>query len=287
MPLRFLVVDGNTRDGRETHRATYGMAYCESYAAVIRDIEPDAVCDLAMPADEGANLPDPSGLQSYDAVVLTGSALHAYHADPAVTRQVELARSVYASGTPFFGSCWGIQIAAIAAGGEVRANPRGREVGFARNIAPTDAGREHPLMAGRAAAFDAPAIHLDEVAVPPGEVTVLARNAVSPIQAAEFRHDGGVFWGVQYHPEFSLREMAAILGRYRPTLLAEGLFRTAEEHAAYVQDLARLHDDRGRRDLAWRYAIGTDLLEDAARTTEIRNFIAHMVKPERSRRGRG
>ncbi|MGL4445795.1 MAG: type 1 glutamine amidotransferase, partial [Alsobacter sp.] len=162
-----------------------------------------------------------------------------------------------------------------------------REVGFARNIAPTDAGREHPLMAGRAAAFDAPAIHLDEVAVPPGEVTVLARNAVSPIQAAEFRHDGGVFWGVQYHPEFSLREMAAILGRYRPTLLAEGLFRTAEEHAAYVQDLTRLHDDRGRRDLAWRYAIGTDLLEDAARTTEIRNFIAHMVKPERSRRGRG
>lgn len=286
MPLRFLVVDGNTREGRETHRASYGLAYCESYAEVIRGIEPGAVCDMAMPADEGANLPDPAGLESYDAVVLTGSALHAYHAVPAVTRQVELARSVYASGTPFFGSCWGIQIAAIAAGGEVRANPRGREVGFARNVAPTEAGRSHPLLAGRPAAYDAPAIHLDEVAVPPGEVTVLAANAVSPIQAAEFRHEGGVFWGVQYHPEFSLGEMAAILGRYGPTLLAEGLFRSEDEHQAYIRDLARLQDDRTRRDLAWRYAIGPDLLEDDTRTTEIRNFIAHMVKPERSRRGR-
>ena len=33
----------------------------ESYAAVLQDIEPDAVCDLAFPADEGANLPDAVG----------------------------------------------------------------------------------------------------------------------------------------------------------------------------------------------------------------------------------
>ncbi|MHB2166858.1 type 1 glutamine amidotransferase [Alsobacter sp. R-9] len=286
MPLRFLVVDGNTREGRETHRATYGQSYCESYAAVIRDIEPAAVCDFAMPADEGANLPDSAGLESYDAVVLTGSALHAYHAVPAVLRQVELARAVYRSGTPFFGSCWGIQIAAVAAGGEVRANPRGREVGFARNVSPTDAGRGHPLLAGRAGAWDAPAIHLDEVAVPPGDVTVLATNAVSPIQAAEIRHDGGLFWGVQYHPEFSLREMAAILGRYGTTLQQEGFFRDAAQQAATVEDLRTLHEDRGRSDLAWRYAIGRDLLDDSIRTTEIRNFIAHRVKPGASRRGR-
>ncbi len=287
MPLRFLVVDGNTREGRERHRSTFGLAYCESYAAVIRDIEPSAICDYAMPADEGANLPDPAGLVSYDAVVLTGSALHAYHVEPAVTRQIELARAVYASRTPFFGSCWGIQIAAIAAGGEVRANPRGREVGFARNIAPSDAGRGHPLLQGRPGAWDAPAIHLDEVAIPPGDVTILASNAVSTIQAAEIRHDGGLFWGVQYHPEFSLREMAAILGRYGSILQDEGFFRDDAEQAAYVEDLRALHDDRARSDLSWRYAIGRDLLDDAVRTTEIRNFIAHRVKPTHSARGRG
>ena len=36
---------------------------CESYAGVLQAIAPDGVCDLAFPADEGANLPDPGGLQ--------------------------------------------------------------------------------------------------------------------------------------------------------------------------------------------------------------------------------
>ena len=35
----------------------------------------------------------------------------------AVTRQIELMRAVYAAGVPCFGSCWGIQVGAAAAGG--------------------------------------------------------------------------------------------------------------------------------------------------------------------------
>ena len=53
--LRFLVVDGNTRDGRETHRATYGMAYCESYAAVIREIEIGLPFQFALMGGDGAS----------------------------------------------------------------------------------------------------------------------------------------------------------------------------------------------------------------------------------------
>jgi GMP synthase (glutamine-hydrolysing) len=64
MALRILVVEGNARAAREAHRAGYGEMPSESYATVIRSIVPDAVCDLAFPADEGANLPDPAGLQS-------------------------------------------------------------------------------------------------------------------------------------------------------------------------------------------------------------------------------
>jgi GMP synthase (glutamine-hydrolysing) len=287
MPLRFLVVEGNKREARERHRSTYGMTASESYAAVLRSLEPEAICDVALPADEGANLPDAAGLASYDGVVLTGSGLHIYELEPAVTRQVDLARAVYASGTPFFGSCWGLQVATVAAGGQVSANMRGREVGFARNIGLTQAGVSHPMMAGRAVAYDAPAVHLDEVtALPPGETTVLASNGMSAVQAAEIRHDGGVFWGVQYHPEFCLREVAVILGRYLPILLAEGLIRSEGDHAAYVADLAALDADPSRRDIAWRYAIGDDLLDPDLRLREIRNFIAQRVKPEKSRRGR-
>ena len=109
-------------------------------------------------------------------------------------------RAVFASRTPAFGSCWGIQVGAVAAGGDVRRNPRGREVGFARNIAPTDAGRSHPMLAGRPPAYDAPTTHLDVVAVPPADCTVLAGNRMAAIQAAEIRVGGAALWACSTIP---------------------------------------------------------------------------------------
>ncbi len=206
-PLRLLFVDGNTREQRANYVRDYGATPAEAYAAEITAIAPGIVSDICLPADEGANLPDGDGLESYDGIFLTGSALHIYDIEPAVTRQIELMRAIYASGTPCFGSCWGIQMGCVAAGGTVVANPNGREVGFARRIAPTEIGRGHPLLAGRPAAFDAPAIHLDTVALPPHGTTILASNSISQVQAAEIKHDGGTFWGVQYHPELKSRPL--------------------------------------------------------------------------------
>lgn len=286
MGLRFLVVEGNTREARDRHAAEFGLTPSQSYAAVLERVAPGAVCDLAFPADEGANLPDPAGLASYDGVVLTGSALHIYRTEPAVTRQVELMRAVYASGVPAFGSCWGLQVGTVAAGGEVTANPLGREVGFARNLHPTEAGRSHPLLAGRPAVFDAPAVHLDAVSAPPAGCTVLAANRLAGVQAAEIRHDGGTFWGVQYHPEFSLRELAVILQRLADALVAEGFGRTTDDLALYAADLKALDADPFRSDLSWRHGLNEQVLDPALRTREIRNFVERRVKPEASARGR-
>jgi GMP synthase (glutamine-hydrolysing) len=286
MALRFLVVEGNVRGDREEHRATYGLTPSESYAAVLQAIAGDVVCDIAFPGDEGANLPDAAGLEAYDGVVLTGSALHAYEVQPAVTRQVELARAAFRSRTPIFGSCWGIQIGALAAGGDVAANPLGNEVGFARRITPSGAGRGHPLLAGRPAAYDAPAVHRDIVSSLPGDVTVLASNSLTPIQAAEIRHYGGTMWGVQYHPEFSLAELAAIIGRRPGLYVRQGFFADEDDHARFVGELKTLHGDAGRRDLAWRHGLDQEVLDEDRRLTEIRNFITLRVRPEKSRRGR-
>ncbi len=143
---------------------------------------------------------------------------------------------------PFFGSCWGLQVAAVAAGGTVRLNPKGREIGVARKITLTEAGRAHPMHAGRPLAFDAPTVHSDEVALPPGDIVVTAANAVTDVQAAEIRHEGGVFWGVQYHPEYSLLDIAATLRRYGTRLIDDGFFRSLAEletHAAAMRTLGR------------------------------------------------
>jgi GMP synthase (glutamine-hydrolysing) len=286
MGLRFLVIEGNTRADREKHRSVFGSTPSDSYAEVVRGLSPGAICDVAYPADEGSNTPDGGGLAGYDGIFLTGSALNIYDATPPITRQVALMRAIYASQTPCFGSCWGIQVAAVAAGGDVRVNARGREIGFARNIAPTQDGRAHPMLAGRPVAFDAPAVHLDTVTVIPPGATVLAANALTQVQAAEIVHDGGCFWGVQYHPEFDLRELAAILARLADKLVEENFCASRDDALAYVRDLETLHGDPARSDLAWRYGLDAQVLDPALRLTEIANFIAHRVAPGKSSRSR-
>nr|WP_244530956.1 gamma-glutamyl-gamma-aminobutyrate hydrolase family protein [Pseudoxanthobacter soli] len=188
---------------------------------------------------------------------------------------------------PFFGSCWGLQVATVAAGGSVRPNPKGREVGFARHITLTSAGAGHPLHAGRSASFDAPAVHMDEVADRPPGMTVTATNAVSDVQAAEIRHGSGVFWGVQYHPEYDFTDVVATLERYRPILLAEGFAASEDDIDRLTGDLTALAAAPGRRDIAWRYGLGPSLTEPDVRLTELRNWIECQVRPAAGERGRG
>ena len=287
MALRFLVVEGNTRDARQTHRDAYGKMPSESYAAVLQEIEQDIVCDLAFPADEGANLPDAAGLESYDGIVLTGSHLSIYDRTPDILRQIDLMRAIYASHTPAFGSCWGLQVAAVAAGGDVQRNPVGREVGVARRILPTESGLTHPMLQGRPPVYDAPAIHLDMVTASPADCTILSFNDISAIQAAEIRHGGGTFWGVQYHPEFSLGELSVILARRTEILVREGFCQSIDVAQSYVALLDELHRNPGRGDLAWRLGVDAEIIDPVRRTREIRNFVTSRVKPAKSRRGRG
>ena len=61
---------------------------------------------------------------------------------------------------------------------------------------------------------------------------MLATNAMSEVQSVEVRTNGSVAWGVQYHPEYPLRELAAIVRRIGTRLIGEGFF--ADEHGVHV-----------------------------------------------------
>jgi GMP synthase (glutamine-hydrolysing) len=223
--LRFLVAESEPPEAREKRRESVGRSSGETYLAVLQELAPGAACHRVKPADVGAALPDGETLAGYDGVFLTGSPLHLYQETPETRREVAFMRAVFASGTPAFGSCAGLQVATVAAGGTVRRNTRGREAAFARRITPTYAGAAHPLLAGRPAAYDAPAVHTDEVDTLPDGAVLLASNRVTRVQAAEIRWEGGIFWGVQYHPEISLREVAAAVRRHAGELILEGLAR--------------------------------------------------------------
>lgn len=274
--LRLLVVEGNTPAGRRRIAESAGATPAESYAGVLRAIDPNAIVDICTPADGDGTTPQP--LDSYDGLAITGSSLNIYERDIASLRQIDFVREVFARGIPMFGSCWGLQLATVAAGGEVGLNPAGREVAFARKIALTSAGCDHPMHATREAVFDAPAIHSDIVTRLPQVAIVTARNAMSEIQAAEIRFGRGVFWGVQYHPEYGLHDIAAVIRRYGETLVTEGFFADIAELDRYASDLSTLAANQQRRDIAWRLGFGDDIMKESVRQTELSNWIASLVR---------
>lgn len=285
--MRLLVAEGNSAPLRARQAEVYGRTYSDSYAEVLRSLAPDAVVDVCFPSDAGANLPDAGGLAGYDGVAMTGSALNIYAGEPESVRQIEFARAIFSSGVPFFGSCWGLQVATVAAGGDVQRSPKGREIGFARKITLTEAGAGHLLHRGKGPAFDAPAVHTDIVAVKPEGMTVTATNAFCEVQGAEIRHGKGTFWGVQYHPEFRLAELASIFRRYGMRLVEEGFFADQAALDAYVADLMALDAAPSRSDLAWRLGIDADVLEPVRRLAELSNWLEGLVRPWTSAQGRG
>jgi GMP synthase (glutamine-hydrolysing) len=283
---RFLIAESETLEQRERRRASVGCSSGETYLNTLRALAPDAACDLVRPAEDGVQVPNRDALAAYDAVFLTGSPLHVYQDNPEVARQLAFMRTVFASGTPSFGSCAGLQVAVAAAGGAVRENRRGHEVAFARRIVATTAGRTHPLLTGRPAAWDAPAIHSDEVERLPERSVLLAGNGVSAVQAAEIRHLEGVFWGVQYHPELTLGEVAAALRRQVGDLVQEGLARDADAVEDYARRIEALHREPARRDLAWQLGLDEQVTDPRLRQSELQNFIEHLVRPTMEARGR-
>lgn len=142
--LRFLVMEGSPAAARERYRAALGRTPAEHYGEVLLRLAGGGTYEITCPADPDGALPKGATLAGYDGVVITGSPLHLWKREPESLRQVELARDVFRAKVPFFGSCWGLQVAAVAAGGEVHKNPRGREFGFARRIAPNAEGLATP-----------------------------------------------------------------------------------------------------------------------------------------------
>ena len=268
MSARILVIDGNEVATRTRHMAVGGASSGEGYAATLKGLKPEIECDIVRPADEEPKLPEGVALKDYNGAVITGSALNVYSRETAVQRQIDLVKAVFEAQVPTFGSCWGLQVGVTAAGGTVVRNPRGREFGFGRRIMLTAAGRDHAMFQGKPEVFEAPTVHVDTVeSLPPGS-TPLAHNDMG-LQAAEIRlKSGATFWGVQYHPEYSVAEIGAMARRYGEVLIRDGLVKDQAELAQLSADLVALNDDPGNERLAWRFGIGPSVTDARLRLAE-------------------
>ena len=233
------------------------------------------------PADEGATFPDDQQLARYDGIAWTGCSLCLNDTHmPEVTQQIDLTRRAFEARIPGFGSCWAAQIAVVAAGGQVQANPNGREMGIARKIELTPEGRAHPMYEGKTNVFNAFTSHDDEIThLPPGAV-VLSRNAWTKVQSVAVTYKGGTFWGLQYHPEYDLHELARLVFCRIPKLIRYDFFLDEAAAMNYVDDLEALHENPERKDIAWKLGIDADVMNEDVRHCEVRNWVNRLVLPQ-------
>jgi GMP synthase (glutamine-hydrolysing) len=272
-----LLLEGNTAEKRALGAKLGVRSSSAIYAEAILRHFPEMALDTINGADEDWAFPEGRGWSDYDGMVITGSSLHAYDPEFAVTNQIALVEEAGGQGLPIFGSCWGLQIAAMAAGGQVEYNPRGREVGIARKIVPNEQGRDHPIFMLKGPAFDAPCIHYDEVTRLPDGARLLASNAHSATQAALIPVGRSTVWAVQYHPEFDLLQLVQLYRLYAEDMVREGFFADEADLRRYVGKLERLVENPGDMGLRWQLGIDEDILDDRLRNGEIIAWVQHEI----------
>jgi GMP synthase (glutamine-hydrolysing) len=283
--LRFLIIDGYAKEGRAKFRKVGNLLASEQYNEMLLAHMPDAESDVLFPADEDSELPTNVNLESYDGILWTGCNLTVFHDhDARVVKMIELAKKIYEVGVPSYGSCWGLQIAVVAAGGEVKENPKGREMGLARKIHLSSEGQKHPFYKNKPVVFDAFISHYDEVTKMPANGTVLCGNDFTKIQAATVTHKKGTFWAVQYHPEYNLHDMARLTVAREERLLRENFVKTSQELMSLVDKMEALHLEPDRKDLRWQLAIDDDVLDQKIRQCEFANWLHELVIPTAGKR---
>jgi len=146
--------------------------------------------------------PPPRPLETYEAVLVFGGAMHAdqdaWH--PWLREETLWLQELIAARTPVLGICLGVQLLARAAGSWVGplAEP---EIGW-HGVELTAAGIEDPVSGSLPQRFDALQWHYYTYGVPAGAVELARSDACT--QAFRL---GDACWGVQFHPEVTTAQL--------------------------------------------------------------------------------
>src|SRR5690606_29329114 len=118
----------------------------------------------------------------------------------------------------------------------------GLEFGISKPIELTELGRQSPFFSYRKTAYSALCIHFDEVIGVPDNAQILAGNAHSKVQAMTINYKNGLFFGVQYHPEFTTVDMVQIATFFSDKLVDNTIFSSL---AALQEFCLSLKDGEG------------------------------------------
>lgn len=275
---RILVAEGNTPDLLQG-RTARGLPWtAEAYGAALAQFAPGIEIEVTRPYFDGWDL-QAIDFDRIDGMAVTGSGVSWSGANERARPFWQLYERAFASGTPALGSCWGMQTAAVVLGGETGAGPNGVERGFARAVTLTEAGRDHPLHRGRRAPFDVLCMHRDDVTRLPAGAVATATNAHTGVQAMAYDQGATQFWGMQYHPEITLEDVAFYFSQSTEAWFGDAATENAVASGTRLVDVAPdlraiAADPAGTEALQKRYAVGTEILAFDRHAVELRNWLS-------------
>lgn len=140
-------------------------------------------------------------LAPYDFLLVMGGAMDVWEteAHPWLKDEIAAIREwTFHRNRPYMGVCLGLQLLAVALGGEVGL-ARAAEVGFGK-VKLNALGLAHPMTRGLPASFKIMQWHHAEVTKVPQGAEVLASSSVSPVQVMSIGHD---ILATQFHGELT------------------------------------------------------------------------------------
>ena len=271
MSLKILMEDGYDYNGWKSLNDANCIDAFKHYAETLESVSSSPLEIVSIhPGKKETYLPSGISLEDFNGIVWTGSSLNIYDINPAITRQIELAKETLKINTNIFGSCWGLQVYVTAAGGSVRKSPKGREIIIAKDIQINKKGKKHYLYKNKFEKFDALCSHLDEVETIPSDSEILSSNNHSEIQALSFKINGANFWGTQYHPEFNFDILSKILCARKSILISEKIFNNEDHANKTISCLEDLTNNNGN---GAYLNLGQDILDNKTRNIELKNWL--------------
>jgi GMP synthase-like glutamine amidotransferase len=272
--MNILIVDGNEKKASDRYTQLQMPTQYEVYKQVLENLS-NAKLNITTihPACTSEYLIDGVNLDDFVGIVWTGSLLNIYDYGASIERQIELAKILLNKKNKIFGSCWGLQVLATAAGGSIRKNPQGLEAVIANNITLNEKGIHHPMYKNKPNQFDSFCWHYDEVETLPENTVILSSNNKSEVQSFTFHRSNSEVWAVQYHPEFNSKWISGLMNQRKQLLLEENVFTSSKEFEklySYLSDIKKFNH------LKKELSISDSLVLENIHTTELYNWLEYI-----------
>ena len=248
---KILIVEGNLKEENQSFTEGGIKTHTESLKDSIGYFTNDLEIDVVNPSSDKNISEVAKDLEKFDGMIWGGSSLNIYNDTVEIRRQIEFMRSCQNKIKKILAICWGLQVAATVAGGQVKRCMTGSHRGIAHDIEINSNGLQHPIYKNKNETFNTPAFNFDEVVKLPKNSILLASNPINKVMGINFKSGVSDIWGIQYHPEITYDKMISLIHFRKDRLLNNKAFSDEQEINKHVAMIAE-ENKKSNKDLRMR-----------------------------------